>query len=107
MLTYQDACTNEDLYAVWLTRTFQGAELGERVAGLLRDGGYRVAEAFAAGLARLQRITLAEFSAANSPFDSDDARWLAHCGRVYPADPHPSETVAERNGSRSSWPDPG
>ncbi len=107
MVSYEDACGDEDLYAVWLTRRFTAEELGERVAVLLRSGGYAVGGAFAAGLARLHLVALAEFAAANSPFDSDDDRWLAHCARAYPADVAPAETAAELNGNRSSWPDPG
>ena len=105
MLDYEDARLERDLYATWLTRTWPTRDLANRVAGLLRDGGYAVSDGFNSGLDRMVAADLADFLAANWPFETDDALWLDHCRRRYPISPHPSETSAQRNGGRATWRD--
>ena len=103
MLTYEDACSDVNLYAVWLTETYHPGELGELAAAFLRNTGHTVTEAMASALGRLPPIDLAEFIAGNVAFGTNDRRWLDHCEKIYPVASHPSETVAQRNGARTSW----
>jgi hypothetical protein len=105
MLTFDDARGDPNLYAAWLTRSADPPELADRARGILRDGGYNVGEAFAAALAGLPAVDLADFLAGNSPFETDDEAWLNYCRDTYAPVPHPSESTAERNGPRSSWRD--
>ena len=105
MLTFEDARSDPNLYAVWLTTTSDPEELADQVLRILRAGGYTVPEAFAASLCGLPAIELADFKAANFPFESDDQAWLEHCRNTYATAPHPSETAVERNGARGSWRD--
>jgi len=105
MLDYEDARAERDLYVEWLVRTWAVGHLADRVGGLLREGGYVVSEGFRGGLERLAAVDLADFVAANAPFETDDRLWLDHCRRRYPPSPHPSETWIQRNGGRVSWRD--
>jgi len=105
MLDYEDARMERDLYANWLARTWPPRDLADRVASLLRDGGYTVSDGFSFALDRLAPAPLADFLAANCPFETDDPLWLDHCRRRYPISPHPSETSAQRNGGRATWRD--
>ena len=102
-MDYEDARTDRRLYATWLVRTWPPGQLADRVAGLLRDGGYTVSVGFNDALGRIDTADLAHFVASNWAFETDDPLWLDHCRRGYPAAPHPSETSAQRNGGRVSW----
>lgn len=103
MLDFEDARSERDLYTGWLIRTWDGRHLADQVGHILRSGGYTIADGFGAGLACIRPLGLAEFLAANSPFEIDDRLWLDHCRRRYPTSPHPSETWAQRNDGRISW----
>ncbi len=106
MLTYDDACCEAGLYAVWLTRRYDACELAGQVAGILREGGYAVPTGFRAGLGLLSSVALADSKATYFPFESDDTLWLEHCRNAYPSQSHPSLTCSQRNGGRISWRSP-
>ena len=103
MLAYEDACGEANLYAVWLVRTYEPRELARQVGKILQAGGYVVAEEFVNALGTFHPIDLADFKAANFPFDVDDGRWLDHCHRAYPTTDSAAMTPGDRNGARVSW----
>jgi len=105
MMSYEDACGDMNLYLVWLTETFEPSELAEQVGAIIRGGGYTVMTGFETGLARISAIDLADFKAANFPFEADDRQWLRHCAALYPSSTHPTETAVELNGARATWRD--
>ncbi len=97
MLTYHDACADRTLYALWLMRTYPPGELAEHVAQLLLETGQDVPEGFASRLELVGSLDLAEFQAANFPFQIDDEHWLEYCRGAYPLVAHPSLTADQRN----------
>ena len=97
VLTFDEACGEKRLYAAWLVGRFDTGDLAKQVAMVLREGGYEIPAGFGEGLGRLSKLDLADFKAANYPFELDDSPWLNHCRQAYPAEPHPSLSVAERN----------
>ena len=99
MVDYDDAINDGPLYAAWLARTYDAADLAWRVVQILGCGGYTVGEEMAYCLSRHgNEPVLAGFIAANLP-PKDDLGWEAYCRHAYPQSPDPSLTAAERNGA--------
>ncbi len=103
MILLEDAYADRDLYAAWLVAWRTPCELAEIVGRAIEQGGYTVDPAFMMALAALGAVDLADFAAANTPFETDDHAWGDHCRRRYGADPHPAETMQQRNGARATW----
>jgi len=103
MLDCEDASGEASLYVVWLVQRYDSCELAQQACDILRAGGYAVAPTLCAALADLPGVDLADFIAANFPFETDDPLWLDYCAALYPCAGHASLTAEQRNGARVSW----
>lgn len=106
MLTYNDAIADENLYATWLNEEYFLDDLVVLAAKVIHDGGYTVSIPFQNSLGKIPADLLAEFIAANTPYETDDDEWLAYCRATYPnPDDEPTTTFADDNGAMSSFRD--
>jgi hypothetical protein len=103
VITFEDACSDANLYAVWISEELPGDDMAGGIARIMQSAGLVVPAAFARDLALLPAMDLAIFTAANTPFATDDEAWRRHCRRRYVCTVHPSLTAEQRNGARASW----
>jgi len=105
-MSFEDAVADRNLYETWLL-DMSGcdcAALEMRFLRILADVGLALPNGLALRVAADSDVWLAEFIAHNTPFETDDEQWAKHCREEYDDYGDASETAAERNGARVSFP---